>query len=136
MKFPNLLGARFRGFRIVNLLGATIFLVIAVGSYALKTFAGAQDAGAADVESQIVLEQKRIKMLKVEVAHLGNPTRLAQLSRQYLSLAPEDPRREVAPGGLPSLASGGGLSQPAPGAAAAPQTVIPSPPADAEGPPT
>ncbi len=105
MRFPRFLSARVRGFRIVNLLGATIFLVIAVGSYALKTFAGAQDAGAAGVEDQIVQEQKRIKMLKIEIAHLSTPQRIGDLSRRYLNAGPVDAKHDIAVAALPAIAA-------------------------------
>ncbi len=104
MRFPGVLSARVRGFRIVNLLGATIFLVIALGSYALKTIAGAQDAGAAGIEERIQLERKRIKMLRVEIAHLSTPDRVAKLSRRYLNAAPPDPKHDIALEALPALA--------------------------------
>ncbi len=104
MKLFGFLSARFRGFRIVNLLGATIFIVIAVGSYALKTLAGAQDAGAATIEDQIVQETKRIRLLKIEIAHLESPQRIGDLSRRYLNMGPPDPRRRIAPKDLPAIA--------------------------------
>ena len=102
MRMPGLLSARFRGFRVVNLLGLTVLLVIALGSYALKTFAGAQDAGAATIEDQILQEQKRIRMLKAEISRLGAPQRVADLSRQYLNLGPLDPRHEITADALPA----------------------------------
>ena len=104
MRMPGLLSARFRGFRVVNLLGLTVLLVIALGSYALKTFAGAQDAGAATIEDQILQEQKRIRMLKAEISRLGAPQRVADLSRQYLNLGPLDPRHEITAEALPAAA--------------------------------
>ncbi len=107
MRFPRLLSARFRGFRVVNLLGLTVLLVIALGSYALKTFAGAQDAGAAGVEDQIIQEQRRIRMLKAEISRLGGPQRVSDLSRQYLNMTPLDPRREITPAALPAIAAQG-----------------------------
>jgi hypothetical protein len=105
MNFPRFLSARFRGFRVVNLLGLTVLLVIALASYALKTLAGAQDAGGVAVEDQIVQEQKRIRMLTAEVALLGAPQRVADLSRQYLNLAPADPQREITAEALPTIAA-------------------------------
>ena len=113
MRFPSLLSARFRGFRVVNLLGLTVLLVIALGSYALKTFAGAQDAGAATIEDQILQEQKRIRMLKAEISRLGAPQRVADLSRQYLNLGPLDPRHEITADALPAAAAAGQLPSPA-----------------------
>ena len=102
MRAPGFLTARIRGFRVVNLLGLTILLVIALSSYALKTLAGAQDAGGVDVEDQIIQEQKRIRMLHAEISTLGGPQRVADLSRQYLGLGPADPKHDITLEALPA----------------------------------
>jgi cell division protein FtsL len=108
----NLLSARFRGFRVVNLLGLTVLLVIALGSYAFKTFAGAQDAGAVNVEDQIVQEQKRIRMLRAEISRLGAPERVTTLSRQYLGLGPVDAKHDISVEALPAIAAQGNVVAP------------------------
>jgi hypothetical protein len=105
MRAPGFLTARIRGFRIVNLLGLTVLLVIALGSYALKTLAGTQDAGGVGVEDQILQEQKRIRMLQAEISTLGGPQRVADLSRQYLSLTPVDAKHDITEEALPTLAA-------------------------------
>ncbi len=105
MRIPNVLSTRFRGFRIVNLLGLTVLLVIALGSYALKTLAGAQDAGGVAIDDRILQEQRRIRMLRAEVSRLGGPARVADLSRRYLNLAPLDPGHEITPDALPAIAA-------------------------------
>lgn len=105
MRAPGFLTARIRGFRIVNLLGLTVLLVIALGSYALKTLAGTQDAGGVGVEDQIVQEQKRIRMLQAEISTLGGPQRVADLSRQYLNLGPVDAKHDFTEDALPALAA-------------------------------
>ena len=105
MRAPGFLTARIRGFRIVNLLGLTVLLVIALGSYALKTLAGTQDAGGVGVEDQILQEQKRIRMLQAEISTLGGPQRVADLSRQYLNLGPADAKHDVTEDALPALAA-------------------------------
>jgi hypothetical protein len=105
MRAPGFLTARIRGFRIVNLLALTVLLVIALGSYALKTLAGTQDAGGVGVEDQILQEQKRIRMLQAEISTLGGPQRVADLSRQYLNLAPVDAKHDITEDALPTLAA-------------------------------
>ena len=105
MRAPGFLTARIRGFRIVNLLGLTVLLVIALGSYALKTLAGTQDAGGVGVEDQILQEQKRIRMLQAEISTLGGPQRVADLSRQYLNLGPADAKHDITEDALPALAA-------------------------------
>jgi len=107
VKFPDILAARVRGFRVINLVGWGLLLTIALSSYTLKIFAGAQDAGAAAVEDQIQQEQKRIRMLRMEVAKLSSAPRVEALSRQYLGLTPPDSRREIAPSALASIAAKG-----------------------------
>jgi hypothetical protein len=105
MRAPGFLTARIRGFRIVNLLALTVLLVIALGSYALKTLAGAQDAGEVNVEDQILQEQKRIRMLQAEISTLGGPQRVADLSRQYLTLTAPDGRHDFPEDALPAMAA-------------------------------
>jgi hypothetical protein len=105
MRAPGFLTARIRGFRIVNLLALTVLLVIALGSYALKTLAGAQDAGEVNVEDQILQEQKRIRMLQAEISTLGGPQRVAELSRQYLNLAAPDAKHDFTEDALPAMAA-------------------------------
>jgi cell division protein FtsL len=105
MRAPGFLTARIRGFRIVNLLALTVLLVIALASYALKTLAGAQDAGEVGVETQITQEQKRIRMLQAEISTLGGPQRVADLSRQYLNLGPPDAKHDITEDALPAMAA-------------------------------
>jgi cell division protein FtsL len=104
----NVFARRVRGFRVVDLLALTLLLVLALGSYAFKTFAEAQSVDTADVQGQINQEQKRIRLLKAELAHLEGPDRIERLSTQYLALAPVDPKREITAEALPRLAAQGG----------------------------
>ncbi|MDB5481722.1 MAG: hypothetical protein JWO83_2775 [Caulobacteraceae bacterium] len=126
MRAPGFLTARIRGFRIVNLLALTVLLFIALGSYALKTLAGTQDAGGVGVEDQIVQEQKRIRMLQAEISALGGPQRVADLSRQYLTLGPADAKHDITEDALPALVAQLRAPPPAPGARAS-SPHLPSP---------
>lgn len=103
MKVPTVLSARIRGFRVVNVLGFALLIALAVGGYAFKAIASGQDAKVAALDDQIGQEQKRIRMLKLEVARLGGGPRVESLSRQYLGLGPMDPRRDIAPEALPAI---------------------------------
>ena len=98
-------------------LGFALLITLAVGGYAFKAIASAQDAKVAALDDQIGQEQKRIRMLKLEVARLGGGPRVEALSRQYLGLAPMDPRRDISPEALPAIA------------AAARAAALPAPPA-------
>jgi hypothetical protein len=105
MRLPAVLSARIRGFRIVNLLGFALLIALAVGGYAFKAVASAQDAKVAALDDQIGQEQKRIRMLKLEVARLGAGPRIEALSRRYLGLGPMDPRRDISAESLPAIAA-------------------------------
>jgi hypothetical protein len=95
---------RFRGFRIIDLLALIVVLVLALGSYVFTTMAGAQSADTAGVQSQIVQEERRIRLLKADIAHLEDPGRIERLSTQYLGMAAVDPKHETTPQGLAQVA--------------------------------
>jgi cell division protein FtsL len=106
---------RLRGFRVVDLLALAVLLALALGSYAFKTFAGAQSADTAGVQSQIVQEQKRIRLLQAEIAHLEDPGRVERLATQYLGMTPVDPKQEITAEALPQVALRGARPIAAPG---------------------
>ena len=81
---------RVRGFRVIDLSALVVLLVLALAVYAFKTLAGAQSANAADVQRQIVQEQKRVRLLTAEIAHLEDPSRIERLSTRYLGMAAVD----------------------------------------------
>jgi len=95
---------RLRGFRVFDLVALAILLALAVGSYAFKTFAGAESADTIGVEDQITQEQKRIRLLQAEIAHLEDPSRIERLSTQYLGMQPIDPKQETTPEALSQVA--------------------------------
>jgi hypothetical protein len=95
---------RFRGFRVIDLMALSLVFVLALGSYVFTTLAGAQSADTAGVQGQIVQEEKRIRLLKAELAHLEGPGRIERLSTQYLGMAPVDPKRETTPEALAQVA--------------------------------
>jgi cell division protein FtsL len=95
---------RVRGFRLVDLLALAFLLVLAFTVYGFKTFAGRESADINDVQHQIVTEQKRVRLLRAEIAHLEDPTRLARLSTQYLGLKPVPAQREATLEALPEIA--------------------------------
>ncbi|HWA63701.1 MAG TPA: cell division protein FtsL [Caulobacteraceae bacterium] len=103
----NLFSQRVRGFRVIDLMALTVLLALALGVYAFKTFAGRERADIADVQSQIDQEQKRVRMLRAEIAHLEDPSRIERLSSQYLNMKPVDPKREATADALPQIASQG-----------------------------
>jgi len=106
MSLRSFLTRRVRGVRVVNLMALTVLLTLAVTSYAFKTLAEAQSADTADIQSQITLEGKRIRLLKAELSHLESPGRVETLSSQYLGLTAADPKHEIAVQDLARVAQG------------------------------
>ena len=118
MILASVFNSRLRGFRVIDLLALAVVGVLAFGSYVFTTFAGAQSASIAGVENQIGQEEKRIRLLKAEIAHLEDPSRIERLSTQYLGLQPVDPKHDIAPAALAQVAS-------APAPAVPPQSAKP-----------
>lgn len=105
MNLANPFTSRVRGFRVIDLAALAVLATVALGSYALKTLAGAQGADTADVEAQITQQQARIRLLKAEISHLEDPERMERLSSQYLNLHPVDPTHEAQAEDLAKIAS-------------------------------
>ena len=120
MKVPAMLRARIRGFRVVNVVGFALLIGLAVGGYALKAVASAQDAKVQALDDQIVQEQKRIRMLKLEVAELGAAPRIKARAAQFLTVAPMDPRHDITAEALPAIVAAERASAPPPPAVVAP----------------
>ena len=99
----KLLQSRFRGFRIIELFAFVCVVALAFGVYLAKTSAGRERARIAVIERQIAEEQRKLKLLRAEVAHLEQPERLEQLSTQHLGLQPVDGTKEALPETLPDI---------------------------------
>jgi hypothetical protein len=106
MSLSALFTRRVRGIRLVNLWGCGVLLVLVIGLYLLKTFAGGERADIAREEAQIEDEQQRIRLLNAEVAYLEQPQRIGKLSESYLDLQPIAPKHDVELAQLPLVASG------------------------------
>jgi hypothetical protein len=100
----NWLNRRIRGFRLVDLVAASLLVMLILGVYLAKTIAGGERAKIAGVERQIVAEKARIRLLQAEVSHLEQPARIERLSETYLGLAPVSLKREADIEALPDLA--------------------------------
>lgn len=108
----SLFTQRVRGFRVIDLVALIVLLALALGVYAFKTLAGAEKADIADVQTQIVSEQKRVRLLHAEIAHLEDPSRIERLSTEYLGFKPVDPKQEASIEALPQVAAQ--VAKPAP----------------------
>ncbi len=121
--FTAILDSRVRGFRILEIVTFVCLILLVLWVYLAKAGASTERARIADIEGRIGEEQRRVKLLRAEVAHLEQPERIEGLSQSYLGLKPVDPKRDLDPNALPGIASQAVASRPA--AAAAP------PPAEA-----
>jgi cell division protein FtsL len=102
--FAGFMGRSLRGVRLVEFGALLVMLVMALGVYLAKAAAGRERADITQVEAQIGDEQKRLRLLQAEVAHLEEPARLASLSAQ-IGLAPTSAKRQGAPEELGQIAS-------------------------------
>jgi cell division protein FtsL len=104
MILSGVFSRRYRGFRVVDLVALAVLLVLALASYAFKTLAQGMGADTAGVESQIAEQDKRIRLLQAEIAHLEDPGRIERLSTQYLNMQAVDPKQETTAEALPQIA--------------------------------
>lgn len=103
----NLFSRRVRGFRLLDLIGLALLILVIIGVYLAKTFAGRERAEIATVEHQIDVEHARIRLLQAEVAHLEKPGRIERLSVSYLRMEPVPVQREATVDQLAVLAASG-----------------------------
>lgn len=101
----SLLTRRYRGFRVINLVGLGLLVTLVLGVYLFKTLAWRERNEIAAVDRQIRQEQLRVRLLRAEVAHLEEPRRLEALSGGVLGMAPIAPKQEITLADLPRLAS-------------------------------
>lgn len=128
MSISALFTRRIRGVRLVNLWGAGLLLVLVIGLYLIKTFAGGERADIAQTEAQIADEQHKIRLLHAELAYLEQPARIERLSEQYLGMQPASGKHEtdvaalgqIAQGPAPTKAKSAPATLPAPAASSAP----------------
>jgi hypothetical protein len=106
MRVSGLFTRRVRGVRLVNVWGAGLLLVLVIGLYLVKTFAGGERADIASTELQIADEQHRIRLLHAELAYLEQPARIERLSEQYLGMAPTSGKHEATLAELGQIARG------------------------------
>lgn len=102
--FAGLYKAKYRGFRVIDLSAFICLTVLVLGVYAFKAHAGGETAKITEANVQIADEQRRIRILNADLAHLEQPARLEQLSGQYLGLAPVAAKHETTPDSLMEIA--------------------------------
>lgn len=100
----SVLNAKIRGFRLIDVIGFGLLIVLILGVYLAKTIAGRERTEIAQVERQIEIEKTRIRLLEAEVAHLEQPARIEALASTYLQMQPIDAERETTPEALTRVA--------------------------------
>ena len=95
---------RIRGFRLVEVVGLGVFMVLALTVYLLKAGASNDRLEIARIDRQILAEQTNLRVLRAEVAHLEQPERLGHLAEGYLGLAPIRAAQEIDPEVLSQVA--------------------------------
>jgi hypothetical protein len=101
--FAAFLGRSLRGMRLVEFGGLMVLLAMVLGVYLAKAAAGRERGDITDVQAQIQDENKRLRLLQAEVAHLEEPQRLVRLSA-VLGLGPTSPAHEGSPEELGQIA--------------------------------
>ena len=102
--FAGFMGRTLRGVRLVEFGAVIVLLAMATGVYLAKASAGRERADITQVQTQIDDENKRLRLLQAEVAHLEEPARLASLSTQ-IGLQPTSEKHEGSPEQLGDIAN-------------------------------
>ena len=103
---------RIRGVPLINLWGIGVLLVLVLALYLVKTFGAGERADIASTETQIAQEERRIALLKAEVAFLQRPERIQRLAEQGLSEQPISGRHDATLEELPKIAHSAAPSAP------------------------
>lgn len=105
---------RMFGFRIIEMAAFACVVALAFGVYLAKTNAGRERSRIAMVERQIIEEQRKLKLLRAEVAHLEQPERLGALSSAHLGLQAQDGTKDALIETLPEIARPAEKTEPRP----------------------
>jgi hypothetical protein len=103
----TLFDRRLRGFRVIEIVAFGCLAALVLGVYLTKASAGRESAAIVGINQDIAEEQKKLRVLRAELAHLEQPQRLERLSTQYLAMGPVSAKRETVPDGLTEVARGG-----------------------------
>ena len=103
--FAAFLGRSLRGMRLIEFGALMVLLAMVLGVYLAKAAAGRERGDITAVQAQIEDENKRLRLLQAEVAHLEEPQRLMRLSA-VIGLGPTVSKHEGSPEELGQIASG------------------------------
>jgi cell division protein FtsL len=104
-RVAGLFERRIRGFRVVEVAALLALAAMIFWVYLTKAEAGRERYEIGEVRKQVLDEQRTLKQLRAESAHLEQYSRIEALSRDYLGLQPVKPARETEPQDLPALAA-------------------------------
>jgi hypothetical protein len=99
----GVMGRSLRGVRLVEAFALLLLVVMVLGNYLAKASAGRERGEITAVESQIGDEQRRLRLLDAEVAHLEQPERMERLSAAA-GLGPVGSKHEGTLDQLPEIA--------------------------------
>lgn len=102
----SLLGRSLRGMRLAEFAAYIVLFAMVLGVYLAKASAGRERGDIAAVQSQIEAEQRQVRMLQAEVAHLEEPRNIERLATMA-GLAPTGAQREARPEQLGQIAASG-----------------------------
>jgi len=122
----RLFDLRVRGFRVVEVAALVCLILLILWVYLAKAQASDERNRIARIDREIAAEQRQLRALKAESAHLEQPARIEQLSEAYLGLEPVPAKREATPERLDDIAR-----KPAP----KPASPTPATPSDEPAPP-
>lgn len=103
-RVARLFERRIRGFRVVEVAALLALAAMILWVYLTKAEAGRERYEISEVRGQILDEERTLKQLRAENAHLEQYRRIEALARDYLGLQPVKPARETEPQDLPALA--------------------------------
>ena len=95
--------ARRSQMRMYEISAFVCLVALVAWVYVAKATGADERATIREIESDIRAEQRQIRLLRAEAAHLERPSRLEQLVRAHTDLAPVDPINETRPENLEAL---------------------------------
>lgn len=128
----RLFDLRVRGFRVVEVAALACLVLLILWVYLTKAQASDERARIAGIDREIATEQRTLRALKAESAHLEQPARIEKLSEAYLGLEPVPAKREASPEQLDDIARAA-RPRPAPTPASTPASAPPDPASAPEG---
>lgn len=100
----RLYNRRIRSVRVVHVAAGVVLFSLILSVYMTKASAGREAASIAAINREISQEERRVRLLRAEIAYLEQPDRLERLASQYMALGPVPAQRETAPEGLAEVA--------------------------------